>query len=96
MQQSRLKAEIFMISVLQPEKVALIGKNQTYELYKLYKKSGGDKEILKLINKVNLITPEHIHVNSFMFEPLVDMSINYLADLYRDISKLHADVQQVA
>lgn len=92
----RLKAEIFMISVLQPEKVALIGINQTCELYKLCKKSGVDKEILKLINKVNLITPEHIHVNSFMFEPLVDMSINYLADLYRDISKLHADVQQVA
>lgn len=92
----RLKAEIFMISKLEPEEVASINKNQTLKLYKLCVNKGIDITILKLINKVNLITPEHIHVNSFMFEPLVDMSINYLAELYQDISRLHADLQYVA
>lgn len=92
----RLKAEIFMISKLEPDEVTSIKKNQTLQLYKLCVNKGVDKNALKLIDKVNLITPEHIHVNSFMFKPLVDMSINYLVDLYNAISTLHADVKQVA
>ena len=36
------------------------------------------------IERVNMMTPEFIHINSFMFEPLIDMSISHLIDLYND------------
>ena len=34
------------------------------------------------LKRVNLITPEHIHINSFMYEPLIDMDKNQIIDLY--------------
>lgn len=34
------------------------------------------------------MTPENIHINAFMYEPLIDMSVNHLVDLYKDISAL--------
>ena len=33
-----------------------------------------------------MMTPEHIHLNSFMYEPLVDMSVRELLDLYDKVS----------
>ena len=41
-------------------------------------------ETALLIKEVNLITPENIHLNSFMFEPLIDMSVWRLKKLYQD------------
>ncbi|MBP3490000.1 MAG: AAA family ATPase [Roseburia sp.] len=41
-----------------------------------------------IIEEVNLITPESIHLNSFMFEPLIDISDWALKDLYNKISHL--------
>ncbi len=43
---------------------------------------------LKVLEKVNLMTPENIHVNSFMYEPLIDMSDYYLKTLYREVNEL--------
>lgn len=40
------------------------------------------------IEKVNMMTPEFIHINSFMFEPLIDMSIHHLIILYHDCQRL--------
>lgn len=40
------------------------------------------------IDRVNMMTPEFIHINSFMFEPLIDMSISHLIDLYNDCKHL--------
>ena len=42
----------------------------------------------KIIKKVLLMTPEAIHVNSFMYEPILDMWDLHLKDLYREISSL--------
>jgi hypothetical protein len=33
---------------------------------------------------VLLMTPENIHLNSFMFEPILDMSDEHLRLLYRE------------
>ena len=41
-----------------------------------------------IIEEVNLITPESIHLNSFMFEPLIDISDRSLKELYRKVSAL--------
>ena len=34
------------------------------------------------------MTPENIHVNSFMYEPLIDMSDDHLRKLYADVEQL--------
>jgi hypothetical protein len=34
------------------------------------------------------MTPENIHVNSFMFEPLIDLSVVHLKKLYTDVKNL--------
>ena len=39
-------------------------------------------------NEVNIMTPEHIHVNSFMYEPILDMDIVELHRLYHTIKNL--------
>lgn len=35
-----------------------------------------------IFDEINLITPEAIHLNAFMYEPLIDVSIWALTDLY--------------
>lgn len=42
----------------------------------------------EVIEEVNLITPESIHLNSFMFEPLIDISDWSLKELYNKVSTL--------
>ena len=38
--------------------------------------------------EINIVTPETLHINSFMFEPIVDMSIDELKVLYKEVSNL--------
>ncbi len=84
----RLKAEDFLIS-----KITLaeeIEKNQTFELIKEYKTNFSDDLVrIKLLEEVGLMTPENIHVNSFMYEPILDMASDRLKDLYQKVSALH-------
>lgn len=61
--------------------------NQTRSLFNGYKQFG-DENTIKLIDSVNIMTPESIHLNSFMYEPLIDMDIIELLDLYKQISAL--------
>ena len=92
---SRLKAELYMISQLtENEKNDLnqVSENQTQYLYQKCKNKQIDVNLLKTLNRVNLMTPEHIHINSFMFEPLVDMSMNNLVTLYQDLCVLDSAV----
>lgn len=62
-------------------------KNQTRELYDEAKDRLSEEE-KSIIRKVLVITPEHIHVNSFMYEPLLDTSITALIELYKDTKNL--------
>ena len=41
----------------------------------------GEKE-KTLMDEINLITPESIHLNAFMYEPLIDISSWALKDIY--------------
>ena len=40
------------------------------------------------LDKVVLMTPEIIHLNSFMYEPILDMSGRHLSELYSEVKKL--------
>jgi len=84
----RLKAEEFMISKIPDYESIVISSNQTAELLKHFKISNTDKAIINSLEKVNLMTPENIHINAFMYEPLIDVSIFHLKDLYKEIKEL--------
>ena len=41
-----------------------------------------------VVQRVVLITPENIHLNSFMYEPILDMSDEHLRKLYAAVQAL--------
>jgi len=86
----RLQAEAFMKDKINDNSVTdHIKKNQTSELLKLYKKSfSSETSNLQILEQVNLMTPENIHLNSFMYEPLMDISDRHLKLLYKRVEKL--------
>lgn len=86
----RLKAEEFMINAIaDSEFVSAIQANQTRELFNRYKVVFPDNsETIALLDQVNLMTPENIHLNSFMYEPILDMSAERLCWLYQKVSEL--------
>lgn len=63
------------------------GTNQTRELYNGYSQIG-DSYCIKILDAVNIMTPENIHLNSFMYEPILDMDIIELKDLFDQIDNL--------
>jgi len=56
---------------------------QTGKWTGMYKTTLPNDTNRNIIEKVNMMTPEVIHINSFMFEPIIDMSISHLIDLYK-------------
>lgn len=86
----RLKAEIYMkTEINDSDFFQTIGRNQTIKLFKKYKECFPiKKEEIKILEEVNLITPESIHLNSFMYEPILDMSEDYLKILYWKVKNL--------
>lgn len=88
----RLKAERYMLRELTTDQAQEIvpNRNQTGELVKVFKAyhlQDKENECL-LMNKVLMMTSETIHLNNFMFEPIVDTSIWALKKLYHDVSIL--------
>ena len=43
---------------------------------------------MEILEQVAMLTPENIHLNSFMFEPIFDMSLLHLYDLYQEVKNL--------
>lgn len=86
----RLKAEIFMISKINDNNfVNSITKHQTSTLFEKYEELfPAESAIIALLEQVNLMTPENIHLNSFMYEPILDMGNEHLKDLYKGIIAL--------
>jgi hypothetical protein len=66
--------------------------NQTGKLFQRYRnefQSDSSKiDRIKTLEQVNLMTPENIHFNSFMYEPILDMSDSHLRKLYTDLKNL--------
>lgn len=94
----RLLAEEYMINQLLAagcprESIEGISTMQTGGLVELFKKFCPTQtgELITL-NKVLLMSSENIHINSFMFEPLIDISIKSLVDLFGDICILQPPV----
>ena len=86
----RLLAEHFVINRLEdPTFVGSITANQTHALIERYKvKCSDNSENTPILDRVSLMTPESIHLNSFMYEPLVDMSDEHLRRLFSDVKAM--------
>jgi hypothetical protein len=84
----RLNAEKYLISKLPEVDLNTITSNQTHDLFKNYQLKYQSSENLEVLDKVNLMTPENIHMNAFMYEPLIDMSVNHLIDLHNKIKQI--------
>lgn len=65
-------------------------KNQSAWLTKAYKQYIND-DAMNTLELVAMITPENIHINSFMFEPILDMSIKQLYGLYQNVKALKVE-----
>ena len=88
----RIKTEMYLNSILTEEQKQ--GENfnsdPTGKLCKLFKKyynTTKSKESL-LVNKVLMLTSENIHLNNFMFEPIVDMPIAHLKALLKEVEEV--------
>lgn len=85
----RLLAEKYMVErVSNDEEVKKINGNQTRQLKDMivFDESNKDDLFVKqLIEKVLVITSENIHINSFMYEPIVDMSLIELINLFKEV-----------
>jgi hypothetical protein len=86
----RLLAETYMwdnVSDMTP-----IGGSQTGKLFDRFKREHSEDPtkngVIRTLGAVNLMTPENIHLNSFMYEPILDMSSKHLLDLYDKVSRL--------
>ena len=80
---SRLRAEKYLKQVIISHEGSCTDSesNQMREWYERAKPYLSDEE-KRLMDDINLITPESIHLNAFMYEPLIDVSIWTLNDIY--------------
>lgn len=86
----RILAERHMIKTINNAAfVGAITENQTIKLLQEYKRLGlGGAQEVSILEQVNLMTPENIHLNSFMYEPILDLGIAHLKNLYSEVKIL--------
>lgn len=87
---TRLVAEKFMVDKINDAAfVAGIVSKQTVRLLKKYQQlHPAERRALDVLQRVALMTPENIHLNSFMYEPILDMSDTHLRTLYNEVKSL--------
>ena len=86
----RLKAEEIVISQINdPEFVNNISEYQTVLLINKYKELFPNKHShIELFEQVNLMTPENLHINSFMYEPILDLGDDHLKEVYKKLQNI--------
>jgi len=87
---TRLLAERFMAAKINDAAwLADITANQTPALLKRYRADfPAELANVAVIQRVLLMTPENIHLNSFMYEPILDMSDQHLRKLHAEVVRL--------
>ena len=85
---ARIKAEEYMMTELNHN----IEEKQIGKLFKKYRDAfadvDGKRETIDILRRVVLMVPSNIHINSFMYEPILDMGVEELQNLYNDVKKL--------
>ncbi|TYR34878.1 phage infection protein [Mesorhizobium microcysteis] len=85
----RLKAEQYMVDKIADQAfVNGITSTQTPRLLERFKNDYPGSAAGPILDRVMLMTPENIHLNAFMYEPIIDMSDEHLRKLYVDVKAL--------
>ena len=86
----RIFAEKYIVAKINdPSFIATISENQTSKLMTKYQQLfSTETDTIRTLQNVMLMTPENIHLNSFMYEPILDMSDEHLRKLYTEVSAL--------
>jgi hypothetical protein len=86
----RLAAERFMVDrIADGAFLATIEENQTQALLRRFQGDfSGESAAIRTLRSVVLMTPENIHLNAFMYEPIMDMSDDHLRKLYEAVTSL--------
>lgn len=86
---TRLAAERFMLlRIADASLLGRIDENQTQRLLREFKTRFPGDSAFEVLDRVILMTPENIHLNSFMYEPILDMSSDHLKRLYSSVLAL--------
>lgn len=84
----RLRAERLILKSLPETDTKAFISRKTHHLIQCYRDSPHARpEVEAVLSKVSLMTPENIHVNTFMYEPLIDMSVLHLVTLYGEVKQ---------
>jgi len=85
----RLQAEIFLTNELRNLKNDINywcqSKNQFGSLAKEFKINAPSRSENRIIEKVSITVSSNIHLNSFMYEPILDLTIEHLIRLYLEV-----------
>ena len=90
----RFKAEDYIINkVTDANFHTNIWSKETGKIIGQYKTEfPNDKKEIEIFDRVNLMTAENLHLNSFMYEPLMDLSEDHLLTLYKDMKELESTI----
>lgn len=88
----RMKAEVFMLDELRKFKgdsnYWCDTENQFGNLIREYATFAPNSPALRSLEKVSITVSSNIHLNSFMYEPILDLTIEHLIRLYQEINAL--------
>lgn len=91
----RLKAEEYVRKSLPIQFINQIESSDRYTflLFDEYRSlHPQDTEGSTILTKVLMMTSENIHLNNFMFEPIIDLSLEHLKELYIDVKKMRVPI----
>jgi len=90
----RMQAEIFLTNKLRGLKndanYWCHSNNQFGSLVKEYASLAPSEPEMRTLEKVSVTVSSNIHLNSFMYEPILDLTIDHLVNLYKEVRDLHA------
>ncbi len=85
----RLELEKFLKPILVANNIPLDCSGVQTRYWSESAKPFLSEDQIKIVDEVNLMTPESIHLNSFMYEPIIDMSDWALKQLYENTLNLN-------
>lgn len=88
----RLKSEIFITNELRilksDDDYWCQSFSQFGALIKQYTSEQPAEDVVRTLEKVSITVSSNIHLNSFMYEPILDLTIDHLIALYNEIDNL--------
>ena len=89
----RMQAEIFLINELRKitgdANYWCQSQNQFGSLVKDYTSLAPSAPAMRTLEKVSITVSSNIHLNSFMYEPILDLTIDHLVNLYNEVRDLN-------